>query len=809
MAELTGDSIDIDDEIDGAEVVEEGDDGTATVRLADDEDSVEINPDFWENLAPYIDAAQLDAYAVQMADNIKHDAEAREKRDKQYEEGLKRTGLGGDAPGGADFDGASRVVHPMLVEATVDFSSKAMKEIFPSKGPVKQHIPGDVTSEKIARARRKARHMNWQMVFQMKELRAEVEQMFTQLPLAGVGYLKLGWDFSYERPCALFIPVDEMLIPYAASSFYTAERRTHRYGITADTYRTRVEAGVYMDVDLIESPQEPQPTKAQAANDKIEGKEQSSYNEDGLRIVCDTEAKWDFGLPEGRAPYIVSLDETTGKVMAVYRNFMPSDAKREPLLWTVEFPFVPWRGAYPVGLTHMIGSLSGGATGALRALLDSAHINNQPGGLKLKGGSRGGQNLRPRPTQITEIEGGGAIDDIRNVFMPYPFKEPSAVLFQLLGFLVDAGKGVVRTTFEDLPDSAGPNMPVGTALALIEQGGTVFQAIHARLHAAMQRTLEVLHRINDMYLDEGDLVDDTGELLAFRRDYASPVDVVPVSDPNIFSETQRYAQTQAVVARSDAKPELYDQLAVEKEFLERLKIPNPEKLLRKQPTPEPMNAVNENVAAALGRPVMAFPEQDHLAHIQVHVAFLKSPSFGMSDLIAPGFLPAILAHLKEHIVLWYAQAVYAVLKRANRGADPVEMMDKDDPKVAAGFDKLLAVASDIVVAGAEQAVFANLPPIIAEAMQLVQKFQPAMPPDPTQAVVAAQMAETKRKAEADQLKAQTEAMKEEHEDAREAADIQARERINTDDNRTALTIAAARVRQPAMNANPNPTPNLH
>ena len=257
------------------------------------------------------------------------------------------------------------------------------------------------------------------------------------------------------------------------------------------------------------------------------------------------------------APYIITIDKLSRKVLSVYRNWDELDESKEELQWFVEFPFVPWRGAYPIGLPHMIGGISAAATGALRALLDSAHISNSQTMLKLKGGTRGGQTLEIQPTQVLEIEGGLNVDDVRKLAMPLPYNPPSAVLLQLLGVLVDAGKGVVRTTLEDLADS-NSNTPVGTTLARIEQGMTVFSAIHGRLHDAMGRMLRILHRLNGMYLDDENIEAELGEELATRADFDGPMDVVPVSDPNIFSEAQRYAQVQAVAQRAAALPQLYN-----------------------------------------------------------------------------------------------------------------------------------------------------------------------------------------------------------------------------------------------------------
>jgi len=482
----------------------------------------------------------------------------------------------------------------------------------------------------------------------------------------------------------------------------------------------------------------------------------------------------------------------------------------------------------------MIGGLSAAATGALRALMDSAHIQNVPTMLKLKGGTRGGQTLNIQPTQVEEIEGGLNIDDVRKIAMPLPFNPPSPVLFQLLGFLVEAGKGVVRTSMEDLPDS-NANAPVGTTLARIEQGMVVFNAIHSRLHDAMGRMLRVLHRLNEMYLDDERLEQEAGEELASRKDFEGAMDVVPVSDPNIFSEAQRYAQVQSVAQRAQLFPQIYNLRKVEERILETLKIPDYESLLNPAVEPEEQNAVAENVSAALGRPVVAFQKQDHIAHLKTHLGFMMNPMLGSGPMFQQTFLPVIVNHIKEHVALWYMQTTMELAESiADVDFDELgKEQHSDEDKQA--FDRMLAEASTVVSEKAGD-IFADLPPIIEQAQQMIAQFMPPQPMDPSQ--VAAQTAQQQMQiegqriqlegqkvqqqaaldqaklgqqaqleqqklalqqqlaeinAQMEQAKAQQEmaalAMKEDREDARTQAEVQARLAMNEADNQTAMTLA--------------------
>ena len=433
MAEMTdeelGENVPLEDE---QIEVEDTEDGGAIIKLQNEEDQA-IQQEHFANIIEDVDQGILSDIIEDLLDKIERDKEAREKRDKQYEEGIRRTGLGDDAPGGAQFTGANKVVHPMLVEACVDFSARVMKEIFPPNGPVKTKIFGVHDKEKTHKAQRKADFMNWQTTEQMTEFRGELEQLSTQLPLGGGQYLKLMWNAQYKRPQSEFIAIDDIYLPFAATNFYTAERKTHVQYITKMEYYRRVKAGMYIDVDL-GAVGDPEFSKSSIANDKIEGRKETSYNEDGLRTVFEIYTHLDFG--DGVEPYIISIDKSSGDGLALYRNWEPEDEYKKELDWIVEFPFVPWRGAYPIGLTHMIGGLSGAATGALRALLDSAHIQNIPTMLKLKGGPNG-QTLNLQPTEIAEIDGGALVDDIRKLAMQIPFQGPSPTLFSLLGFLVD------------------------------------------------------------------------------------------------------------------------------------------------------------------------------------------------------------------------------------------------------------------------------------------------------------------------------------------------------------------------------------
>jgi hypothetical protein len=741
----------VDMPMDDAEI-EELPDGSAIVRM-DSKGPME-DQDFYANLADddIISSYDLDKMALRYIELVEKDKEARKQRDKQYEEGIKRTGMGNDAPGGANFQGASKVVHPVMAEACIDFAARAIKEMFPPDGPTKTKILGDVTEEKSSSAERKRDYMNWQLTEQIEEFRDEQEQLLTQLPLGGSQYLKLWYDEKKKRPCAQFLPIDNVLLPFASANFYTAQRFTEVDDISEWEFKRRIESGLYRDTALTRATMDPEPTASQKANNKIEGKSPNE-NEDGLRRVYHVYT-WleleDDPITKGdMAPYILMIDDLSTEVIGLYRNWEEGDDTMAKLDWVIEFKFIPWRGAYAVGLPQLIGGLSAALTGSLRALLDSAHINNAATLLKLKGGKISGQSQEVEVTQVVEIEGAPGVDDVRKLAMPMPFNPPSPVLYQLLGWLTNAAKGVVTTAEEKIAD-VGQNTPVGTTQALIEQGAAVFSAIHARLHESQGRVLKVLSRINRWYLDDmqrGEVVED---LEIKREDFMRITDVIPVSDPHIFSETQRMAQTQAVMAIMEKNPDIFNKRAVIQRFLKQIKVPGINELMTDVPAPVKQDAANENVALAIGQAAFAYPEQDHLGHIQTHLDFAKSPIFGSNPMIAPAYLPKAVEHIKQHIVLWYLNRMNGYVQKAAGDKLP-EYELHNDPKV---IDRMFGAASQHVEMDAEQTLQGILP-VVQQLMQSLQQFkqQPQLPPE-AKVLLDTSMAETQRRQARDQAEMQ-------------------------------------------------------
>jgi hypothetical protein len=760
------------------EEIIELDDGSVVVNYIP-KSSPQESPEFYSNLAEVFDEGVLDTLASEYLDLIEVDKESRKQRDKQYEDGLRRTGLGKDAPGGATFDGASKVVHPIMAEACVDFAASSSKELLPPDGIVRSDIKGEADRLKEATASRKVEFLNWQLSEQVPEYRDEMEQLLTQLPLGGSQFLKWRWESEQKRPTCEWVAIDNILLPWASTNFYTSPRVTEVQDITEDTYRQRVEQGIYRDLDNFDytsdAPLTDQ-TGSEKANAKIEGKDEPSKNVDGLRrvyeITCFIRLDEDAETEGQRAPYIMTIDETSGKVLALYRNWECNDEKLEKLDWYVEFKFIPWRGAYAIGLPHLIGGLSAALTGALRALLDAAHINNSQTMLKLKGGRIGGQSDRIEPTQVIEIEGAPGVDDVRKLAMPMPFNAPSSVLFNLLGFLTDAAKGVVSTAEEKIGE-ANNNMPVGTAQALIEQGAKVFSSIHARLHRSQAKSLAIISRINHWYLSEMDNQSGTEVQV---RDFSYNNDVRPVSDPNIFSETQRVAQNQALLQMAtSAPPGMFDIRAVYRRVLGQLKVPSIDEVLPNPMGAKESNPALENVSMTMGRPAAAYPDQDHISHIKIHLAYANDPAYGGNPVIGPTFAPNALEHIKQHLTLHYLQSMRSYVAQASGGRDVLEL--NQEKPLTLESQQALALASQMVSQDSQQ----DLTQYVQQVQQLAQKVQQARQmqqesaaaADPTaQVILKTQMAETERKAKEAQAKMAQQGQKDKMDYELSIADLQ-------------------------------------
>lgn len=846
MAEEAATSTD-EDFTDDFDIVE-NEDGSAEVIPKEEEiEDSESPEDFYtKNIAKSLTPEERDEIVIEFVDLIEKDREDRKKHDEQCKKALESTGLTGDAT--PAFSGGSVLIHPVLAQASVEFASAAGKEIFPSEGPVRTNIIGKQTKKKLEKAERKRQHMNWQLTEQMPEYIDSIEKMLPMLCLNGSQYIRMYWWETGKRPRVEYISSEKIYLPYLVSSFATSQRITYEEEMSDMEYNLRVDNDIYSefeDLDYVDENNEgsadPSDTSAtQRAERKIEGKADEDNEGSEARIVysiyCYRKISKD-GESNGYAPYIISINKQTNQLLSIYRNWEYEDKARQAMDWIIEWPMIPWgRSVYSIGTGHLVGQLARGASGSLRALLDSGLANTAPTLFMTKAMGMSGQAPPVQLGAINQLRTNAGLDDIRKSMMAPPFNPPSNVLFELMGFLVQAASGMVQSTIHDQADATS-NVPVGTQLSRIEQGMKVFSAIHKRLHRAQKRTLQVLHRLNRMYMEENgkpeDYVNKDDAPLAFKTDYEGVLDVGPISDPDIFSEQQRFTQAQTVYTIAKENPDICNRIASIKRLLSAMKVSGIDEIVPDPSSPHDENPAAENMQMAIGQPAHVLPEQDHLAHIQVLLDFYQSPAYGQNPAIKPKFAPAALEHLIQHMVFGYGTLMQDKLKAAIGGDINIDDVIGDDNVVTKEMSQALAAASPLVIKECEQ-LAEKIIPILKEMAQYVQSITPKPPVDPGTAMLQAEniRAETEKtkistQAQTEEKKITTNAQVAAHkietasEDAhtklltqiaQDATDeeveqkkISSAESMNTADNLVALKIAGMRDNG-KVSQNPNPRP---
>ena len=622
-----------------------------------EEELIEDNSQFDENLAEVIDEKELIQKADMLIQDYENDKSARSEWEQRYKEGLKTL----DPDGGLEESedqrasrGLSTVVHPLISEAATQFNAKAIAELYPSGGPVKTVIVGEPNEELEDQGRRVRDFMNYQITQEMPEYFPDLDQMLFHLPLIGQAFKKIWWDPDLNRQKSIFVKAEDFIVAPESNDLQTALRYTHLIRMPKNDYNRYVDAGYYLDSEY--SGDGIDPSGDTISN--IQGVEEYSDNDDQVLTLLEMHVyeifeNIDNGDEEDESavalPYVVTINYDTQKVVSVRRNWDQSDEDKRRRDWFVSYKFLPGLGFYGFGLYHTIGGLGKAATGSLRALLDSAAFANMQGGFKLKGRVTGGE-LQINPGEFADLD--ATVDDVNKAIMPLPFKEPSSALFQLLGFIVNAGQRFASTADLNVGD-VNPNAPVGSTVALIEQGSKAFSAIHKRLHFAQGQEFKLLSKLNAEYLPEQVSFSLSGtSQQIFAADFNDRVDIIPVSDPNIFSTAQRIAQAQAILEMAKSAPNLHDTYEAYKRMYEAIRIPNIDEILKKPAEAPRLDPIDENMAVMYGKPIRAFPEQDHDSHIQVHIQFLQDPSLGGNP-GAKGLQPILIAHVAEHIALLY------------------------------------------------------------------------------------------------------------------------------------------------------------
>ena len=639
---------------DELQVEEIGDD----VLIGDPElDNVEdIDSTFDANLAEDMSDKELNNSASELISYYNNDREARSEWEDRYKKGLKTL----DPDGGMEESederasrGLSIVVHPMIAEAATQFNARAIAELYPSGGPVKTVIVGDPNEELEEQARRVREYMNYQITQEMPEYFPDLDQMLFHLPLVGQTFKKVWWDSTMDRQCSQFVKAEDFVVAPESKDLYTSPRYTHVIRIPKNDYNRYVQSGYYLPTDDKGGDIDPSGDTI----GEIEGVDQ--YGDDSqdqvmtlleMHVYHNFEDEIDDDDDNAVGiPYVVTVDYDNESIVSIRRNWREEDDMKKRRDWFVSYKFLPGLGFYGFGLYHLIGGLGKAATGSLRALLDSAAFSNMQGGFKLRGRVSGGE-VQVNPGEFVDLD--ATVDDVNKAIMPLPFKEPSGALFNLLGFIVDAGQRFASTADLNVGD-VNPNAPVGSTVALIEQGSKAFSAIQKRLHYAQGQEFKLIAGLNAENLPEQftfSLIGSSSEIMA--ADFNDRIDILPVSDPNIFSSAQRIAQAQAILQMAQSAPEMHDMYAAYKRMYEAIRIPNIDEILKKPEDAPRMDPIDENMAIMYGKPIRAFIEQEHEAHIAVHMQFIKDPSLA-GNAGAAAMQPILIAHIAEHVALLY------------------------------------------------------------------------------------------------------------------------------------------------------------
>jgi len=628
---------------------------------------------FDKNLAEDMEESELLKKASELVNYYEIDREARSEWEEKYKQGLETLDPDGGLDEGEDeraSRGLSVVVHPLIAEAATQFNARAIAELYPSGGPVKTVIIGEPNEESEDQARRVKDFMNYQITQEMPEYFPELDQMLFHLPLVGHTFKKVWWDVNLGRQCSQFVKAEDFVVSPESKDLHTSIRYTHVIRMPKNDYERYVEAGYYLPTSDKGGDMDPSGDVV----GQIEGVDQyMEDSEDKVITLLEMHLYEYFDDEESEVglPYVVTIDYDNQNVVSIRRNWNEADEKKLKREWFVSYKFLPGLGFYGFGLYHVIGGLGKAATGSLRALLDSAAFSNMQGGFKLRGRVSGGE-MQVNPGEFVDLD--ATVDDVNKAIMPLPFKEPSGSLFNLLGFIVDAGKRFANTADLNVGD-VNPNAPVGSTVALIEQGSKAFSAIHKRLHYSQGQEFKLIAKLNAENLEESFTFALAGaSSQIFAADFNERVDIVPVSDPNIFSSTQRIAQAQSILQMARSAPQLHDLYEAYKRMYEAIRIPNIDEILKTPQEANRMDPIDENMSVLYGKPIKAFIEQDHDSHIAVHVQFLQDPSLGGNPAMK-GATPLIMAHIAEHVAL-----LYRTRMEASIGIPMPELPDFKDPK---------------------------------------------------------------------------------------------------------------------------------
>ena len=638
----------------GVDVTEDGQGGAILEALMSGE-GMEVETEVYDhnaNLADVLDDGILGELSSDLRGMYEEDNDSRAEWEEGYVKGLDLLGIKYEERT-QPFAGASGVTHPLIAESVTQFQAQCYKELLPAGGPVKTQIIGMKDQAREEQATRVKDFMNYQITEVMEEFDTDTDQMLFYLPLSGSTFKKVYYDPLKQRAVSMFVPAEDMVIPYSATDLTTSSRVTHVLRMDENQVRKMQVAGEYKDIELSSSYDDSDGSVKEKVRE-LDGAEKSHtddiYTILEMHVDLDIEGFEDrdpMGEPTGiKLPYIVTLDKGSGEILSIRRNYEFDDPLKRKRQYFVHYKFLPGLGFYGFGLIHMIGGLGRAATSILRQLIDSGTLANLPAGFKARGLRIRNDDEPLNPGEFRDIDAPGG--DIRSSIIPLPFKEPSGTLAQLLGSLIDAGRRFVSIADQQVGQNMGKEMPVGTTVALLERGMKVMSAIHKRLHYAQKQEFRLLSNVLAENLPPEYPYDVSGGNRQVKQtDFDGRVDIIPVSDPNIFSMAQRVtlAQTQLQLAQSN--PQVHNLYQAYRRMYLALEVQNIDEVLPPPPQPQPLDPAIENARALMGELLQAFPEQDHDSHVSMHVTFMKLPVVQSS----PQVYGVFISHVMEHISL--------------------------------------------------------------------------------------------------------------------------------------------------------------
>ena len=644
---------------DGA-VVTENPDGSVDVQLGPEDESNEP-PSHGSNLAEHLDSSDLAKISSDLVHLVDCDIQSRKDWERAYIEGMSLLGLKIEERS-EPWPGASGVFHPLMTEAVVRFQAQTITEIFPTAGPARTKIIGEETPEVVKQAKRVEQELNYLLTEVMTEFRSETEQMLFRLPLAGSAFKKIYYDPLRGRPVSMFVPAEDFIISYGASDLESCGRYTYRLKISPNDLKKFQVAGLYRDIAI------PKPSietsDIEKATDKIIGVVPSIVDDPDhtlYEIHVDYDMPGEFANPDGYGlPYVITIDKSSQKVLSVYRNWEEMDPLKNKVMHFAHYPYMPGLGFYGLGLTHLMGGLTKSATSILRQLIDAGTLSNLPGGLKTRGMRIQGDDtpILPGEWRDADVPSG----TLRESLFPMPYKEPSLVLNQLLGGIIDEGRRV--GSIADLQvGEMSQNTPVGTTLALLERSLKVMSAVQARVHWGLKNELRIISRIVKNSMGPKYAYNVGGD---FNRneDFGDPVDVIPVSDPNASTMSQRVVKLQAAMQMAASDPTSVNRKLLMRQAFEALDMPQIDKLIPIEEEAVPQDPATENMNMLMGLPTKVFYHQDHEAHIQVHMAAVNDPKIAQILQMSPSaqaVMGAANAHIMEHVAYAYRRQVEQTL----------------------------------------------------------------------------------------------------------------------------------------------------